>query len=267
MDKDWLCYHSVVNDQDTFFGVDKDLAKKKSNPKMLWIAQLSFNLKGDSKTLPSDDEFDKFIDYLYKINHILKEMDLQETTFAGFWLRPRHGEIFYYLNDKELPHFETTIHYLAKKWHRKIAIKIQKDPTWSTYFEFLHPSEQELKVIDSEENVRQLYEQDIPLNRPYLVDHRFYFHDEESMMACLAEVDRLDMEAWKIESIRYSSAPVVISEPPEKVFLVVVEQRVVLREKLIHDTVSTLYELVDQFDGTYIHWQPAEGELPEKQFH
>ena len=92
--------------------------------------------------------------------------------------------------------------------------KVEEEPTWETYWEFLHPSPEELQIIMNTRVLRVMQEHGDKLDQPRRVDHWAYFPDEDALAKFKAhkllahfqiEGEELTETGWRLQIFRNES--------------------------------------------------------------
>lgn len=240
----WQNYRSTVNNMPAVFtanieNIDQFHGKNCNN-----IVQFAIPYESDDTGLPSEDEYDKLINRIFKI--LAQLSALPDVFFAGFFICNSQAKMhFYCAHPSVIKETLAQIDYVQD-------VNVQSDPNWDTYFDFLLASPLEVKMNATEELLGLLQSKGRDLSDTYLVEHSFHFDEEQKMFPFM---DELSLGDYSFTSLQYSAQAIQFNEDDEPYYLVKLEQEITLDNGEIFEQVEKFEKLANQFMGEYIGWE------------
>ncbi|MBS6046294.1 MAG: TIGR01619 family protein [Haemophilus haemolyticus] len=241
----WQNYRSTVNGMPAVFTANIEDVKKYHGKDLDKIVQFTIAYKADDESgLPSEVEYDKLINRVFKI--LAQLTALPNVFFAGHFICNSQAKMHFYCEHENLV-LETLQQIDFVK-----DINVQKDLSWDTYFDFLLASPLEIKLNATEELLDLLKNKGRDLSDTYLVEHSFHFDEEEKMFPFM---DELSLGDYSFTTLQYSAQAIQFNEDDEPYFLVKLEQEISLDNGEIFEQVERFEKLAGQFAGEYIGWE------------
>lgn len=243
----WQTYYSEVNGYPASFHVNmsffRHLRNKEVSDSSDVFRLIVPNTHGDFEQIPEDP--------LIKL--MLNNID--NIYYVGSWYSNDVMEAYFYCKEDTATAISMLL--IEQDPQNLYKVKNQFDPTWSIFFDFLIPSELEVKINSTEMQINQLREQDM-LDKVSMVEHHFYFFDKKSMMQFLHLLS-LEEKSCNFILLQHSSSTITISNN-EEAYLVKASQKVDLNNEQIYATVRYLHNLADEHQGQYLGWdhQPVD---------
>lgn len=240
----WQNYRSMVNDMPAVFTANIENIDQFHGKNCNKIVQFAINYDGDDSGLPSEGEYDKLINRIFKI--LAQLTALPNVFFAGHFICNGQAKIHFYCEHSEIL-LETLsqIDFVEE-------VSVQDDPNWDTYFDFLLASPLEIKINATEELLGLLQSKGRDLADTYLVEHSFHFDEEQKMFSFM---DELSLGDYSFSTLQYSAQPIQFNEDDEPYYLVKMEQELSLDNGEIFEQVERFEKLAQQFMGDYIGWE------------
>lgn len=248
----WQHYRTQVNGNNALISVDLRYVEEQKVD-AVHIVQFSVPFPAGEDGLPTEETFRKLVKRLLKIGALTEA--LERVYYVGYWLCQGQMQVYFYTTEQGKLPFLEILHQLDLE-----KIKVQLDPNWDIYFDFLTPSALEIKMTATEEMLSVLRQNGEMLDRTYLVDHRFYFYEERDMQQFLHYVSEQEQSFL---SLQHSAIPVPV-ENNENAYLVKVEQEVNLEENVIFDTVAFFEQASVDFQGRYLGWKVQDNVVKSK---
>lgn len=245
LEQSWQHYRSLVNDKLAIFSVNLDILTKFPSETSHKIIQFQFAYEVmDDGELPTNQAYQTLMTQILKVSTQLSA--LPNTLYAGYVFSAGKAQLYFYCDDLEpcldvLQQFDYIEH-----------IESQDDPHWDIYFDFLLPSPLEMKMNATEEVLALLSQNGRDLSDTYVIEHTFYFDDEESMFCFMEQVNIQNID---FVSLQYSNAPINLEEEEQEKYLVKLEQEMPLDNADIFRVVEECEELANQFGGEYSGWE------------
>ncbi|OOF88679.1 TIGR01619 family protein [Rodentibacter ratti] len=240
----WQNYRSMVNDMPAVFTANIENIDQFHGKNCNKIVQFAINYDGDESGLPSEGEYDKLINRIFKI--LAQLTALPNVFFAGHFICNGQAKMHFYCEHSEIL-LETLsqIDFVEE-------VSVQDDPNWDTYFDFLLASPLEIKINATEELLGLLQSKGRDLADTYLVEHSFHFDEEQKMFSFM---DELSLGDYSFSTLQYSAQPIQFNEDDEPYYLVKMEQELSLDNGEIFEQVERFEKLAQQFMGDYIGWE------------
>lgn len=240
----WQNYRSMVNDMPAVFTANIENIDQFHGKNCNKIVQFAINYEGDESGLPSEGEYDKLINRIFKI--LAQLTALPNVFFAGHFICNGQAKMHFYCEHSEIL-LETLsqIDFVEE-------VSVQDDPNWDTYFDFLLASPLEIKINATEELLGLLQSKGRDLADTYLVEHSFHFDEEQKMFSFM---DELSLGDYSFSTLQYSAQPIQFNEDDEPYYLVKMEQELSLDNGEIFEQVERFEKLAQQFMGDYIGWE------------
>lgn len=240
----WQNYRSMVNDMPAVFTANIENIDQFHGKNCNKIVQFAINYDGDESGLPSEGEYDKLINRIFKI--LAQLTALPNVFFAGHFICKGQAKMHFYCEHSEIL-FETLsqVDFVEE-------VSVQDDPNWDTYFDFLLASPLEIKINATEELLSLLQSKGRDLADSYLVEHSFHFDEEQKMFSFM---DELSLGDYSFSTLQYSAQPIQFNEDDEPYYLVKMEQELSLDNGEIFEQVERFEKLAQQFMGDYIGWE------------
>lgn len=240
----WQNYRSMVNDMPAVFTANIENIDQFHGKNCNKIVQFAINYEGDESGLPSEGEYDKLINRIFKI--LAQLTALPNVFFAGHFICNGQAKMHFYCEHSEML-LETLsqIDFVEE-------VSVQDDPNWDTYFDFLLASPLEIKINATEELIGLLQSKGRDLADTYLVEHSFHFDEEQKMFSFM---DELSLGDYSFATLQYSAQPIQFNEDDEPYYLVKLEQELSLDNGEIFEQVERFEKLAQQFMGDYIGWE------------
>ncbi|OOF87209.1 TIGR01619 family protein [Rodentibacter ratti] len=240
----WQNYRSMVNDMPAVFTANIENIDQFHGKNCNKIVQFAINYEGDESGLPSEGEYDKLINRIFKI--LAQLTALPNVFFAGHFICNGQAKMHFYCEHSEIL-LETLsqIDFVEE-------VSVQDDPNWDTYFDFLLASPLEIKINATEELLGLLQSKGRDLADTYLVEHSFHFDEEQKMFSFM---DELSLGDYSFSTLQYSAQPIQFNEDDEPYYLVKMEQELSLDNGEIFEQVEKFEKLAQQFMGDYIGWE------------
>lgn len=240
----WQNYRSMVNDMPAVFTANIENIDQFHGKNCNKIVQFAINYEGDESGLPSEGEYDKLINRIFKI--LAQLTALPNVFFAGHFICNGQAKMHFYCEHSEIL-LETLsqIDFVEE-------VSVQNDPNWDTYFDFLLASPLEIKINATEELLGLLQSKGRDLADTYLVEHSFHFDEEQKMFSFM---DELGLGDYSFSTLQYSAQPIQFNEDDEPYYLVKMEQELSLDNGEIFEQVEKFEKLAQQFMGDYIGWE------------
>ncbi|OOF86012.1 TIGR01619 family protein [Rodentibacter ratti] len=242
--ENWQNYRSMVNDMPAVFTANIENIDQFHGKNCNKIVQFAINYDGDDSGLPSEGEYDKLINRIFKI--LAQLTALPNVFFAGHFICNGQAKMHFYCEHSEIL-LETLsqIDFVEE-------VSVQDDPNWDTYFDFLLASPLEIKINATEELLGLLQSKGRDLADTYLVEHSFHFDEEQKMFSFM---DELSLGDYSFSTLQYSAQPIQFNEDDEPYYLVKMEQELSLDNGEIFEQVERFEKLAQQFMGDYIGWE------------
>lgn len=240
----WQNYRSMVNDMPAVFTANIENIDQFHGKNCNKIVQFAINYDGDESGLPSEGEYDKLINCIFKI--LAQLTALPNVFFAGHFICNGQAKMHFYCEHSEML-LETLsqIDFVEE-------VSVQDDPNWDTYFDFLLASPLEIKINATEELIGLLQSKGRDLADTYLIEHSFHFDEEQKMFSFM---DELSLGDYSFSTLQYSAQPIQFNEDDEPYYLVKMEQELSLDNGEIFEQVEKFEKLAQQFMGDYIGWE------------
>ncbi|OOF58191.1 TIGR01619 family protein [Rodentibacter myodis] len=240
----WQNYRSNVNDMPAVFTANIEDVDQFHGKNCNKIVQFAIHYESDGIGLPSEEEYDKLINRVFKI--LAQLTALPNVFFAGHFICNGQAKMHFYCEHPEIV-LETLsqINFIEE-------ISVQDDPNWDIYFDFLLASPLEIKMNATEELLGLLQSKGRNLSDTYLVEHSFHFDEEQKMFPFMDEVS---LGNYSFTTLQYSAQPIRFNEDDEPYYLVKLEQEISLDNSEIFELVEKFEKLATQFMGEYIGWE------------
>ncbi|AOF52191.1 TIGR01619 family protein [Rodentibacter caecimuris] len=240
----WQNYRSSVNDMPAVFTANIENIDRFHGNNCNKIVQFAINYESDESGLPSEEEYDKLINRIFKI--LAQLTALPNVFFAGHFICNGQAKMHFYCEHSEIL-LETLsqIDFVEE-------VSVQEDPHWDIYFDFLLASPLEIKMNATEELLGLLQSKGRDLSDTYLVEHSFHFDEEQKMFPFM---DELSLADHSFSTLQYSAQPIQFNEDDEPYYLVKLEQELSLDNGEIFEQVEKFEKLAQQFMGDYIGWE------------
>ncbi len=165
----------------------------------------------NSEGLTTEEENDDLNGFMSALlNPLAREHDAQ---FVGRVTTDGARTFYFYVGNPD--GLDDSLDQLLSDYRQyEWKFKVEEEPTWETYWEFLHPSPEELQVIMNTRALRQMQEHGDNLEKPRRVDHWAYFPDEETLAQFKAselmahfEIDNEELteSGWRLQFFRNES--------------------------------------------------------------
>ncbi len=253
---EWQRYHSTINGKEAVISVNLEFFNNKQIDESL-VVEYTYAYEHMPNGLPTAEGLRNFIQDSGKVSAML--CSLIPAKYVGYWLCDGKGKIYFYLDDMyEIAINEILINTLKID---PSNLKLQHDPGWDIYFDFLLPTAVEIKTTVTEETLDILRQHGEDLTREFRVDHRFYFYTEMEMQGFLESV--AENEKYQFISLQHSSVAMPVPGEDDA-YLVKLEQDVHLHNDEILSTVAFLESEAEMFNGRYLGWQAQNTVLDEQ---
>lgn len=240
----WQNYRSTVNGMPAVFTANIEDVDQYHGKDCNKIVQFTLGYEADETGLPSEGEYDKLINRIFKI--LAQLTALPQVFFAGHFICNGQAKLHFYCEHESLL-LETLqqIDFVED-------INVQDDPNWDIYFDFLLASPLEIKLNATEELLGLLQSKGRDLSDTYLVEHSFHFDQEEKMFPFMDEISLGD---YSFTMLQYSAQAIQFDEDDDPYYLVKLEQEISLDNGEIFELVEKFENLATQFMGEYIGWE------------
>ncbi|OOF47329.1 TIGR01619 family protein [Rodentibacter trehalosifermentans] len=240
----WQNYRSMVNDMPAVFTANIENIDQFHGKNCNKIVQFTINYDSDESGLPSEGEYDKLINRIFKT--LAQLTALPNVFFAGHFICNGQAKIHFYCE-----HSEILLETLSQIDFVE-GVAVQEDPNWDIYFDFLLASPLEIKMNATEELLGLLQSKGRDLSDTYLVEHSFHFDEEQKMFPFM---DELSLGDYSFTTLQYSAQAIQFHEDDEPYYLVKLEQEIPLDNGEIFELVEKFEKLARQFMGDYIGWE------------
>lgn len=240
----WQNYRSTVNDMPAVFTANIEDIEQFHGKDCTHIVQFSIPYEADETGLPSEEEYDKLINRIFKI--LAQLTALPQVFFAGHFICDGQAKMHFYC-----AHPEMLLETLSQIDFVQ-DLNVQEDPNWDIYFDFLIASPLEIKLNATEELLGLLQSKGRNLADTYLIEHSFHFDEEAKMFPFMEE---LSLGNYSFVTLQYSAQAIQFNEEDEPYYLVKVEQEIPLDNGEIFEQVEMFEKLASQFMGDYIGWE------------
>jgi hypothetical protein len=181
----------------------KEKAPLKQFPYLLQIGVklITCNKEG----LPGEDEFET----LYGVSDTMKAITdaLVANHAAGTFSYQCQRTDYYYIADTNGVRKAITQAFEALFPNYSYTIKLQPDPNWQAYLEFLYPNEVSFEYMQNEKVILALQKAGDKLQKPRQVDHWIYFKSEADREQFIAFVLKENYKVEKKEQRRDGTLP------------------------------------------------------------
>lgn len=188
MSEDWDFYFCRVDDRAASIFVDLGVASQAPIESLPNLGYVRIHMRAPREDgLSSQDEFQA----LSTLEDALETLQVDgESAYVGRNTSNGCRDLYFYIR--------TTEH-----WHQKVAATMRSfpayefesgtraDPSWTTYFDFLHPSEEDRERIQNRRTCDVLERQGDRLDQERPIDHWAYFPEPDSRHAFIAEAKAL----------------------------------------------------------------------------
>ena len=240
MSDDWDFFPLLVDDQPASIFVDlgiRENAPLKSHPIMAYLRVRMLRPREDG--LSSQDEFEELIGLEDKVTSSISHDGT--SIYVGRNTSSGNRDFYFYTNDPAS--FEIVARAAMRGFpayqHETGA---RPDPTWKTYFEFLHPSKRSMRMIWNRRVCEQLEIRGDNLNHERLIDHLVLL---PSLEAQLAFARGVSAKGFSVDSLP--------NEPGNEGQFSVEFSRTD-RPAQIDDVVLELFDEVTRLGGIYDGW-------------
>lgn len=240
MSDDWDFFPLRVDDQPASIFVDLGIRKQaplKSHPTMAWLRVLMLRPREDG--LSSQDEFSDLVALEDKVtSRIVRD---GTSLFVGRNTSSGNRDFYFYTNDSsgfDIAAREGMRDFPAYKYETGA----RADQDWSTYFEFLHPSERSMQLIMNRRVREHLEKNGDNPNNERQIDHMVLLPTLEAQSAFACDVAG---EGFSIDSV---------SGMPNDDGQFSVEFSRTDRPAQIDDVVLSLFDRATDLGGIYDGW-------------
>lgn len=251
--QNWRNYGAWLNDKKAAMSVNLALAQEfeQKHQQCSNIAHVICHYEAEENGLPILSTAHDLLKNLLRM--IVQVHALPNCLYAGHILSNGKAQLFFYFDDEVA--FKEVLQDLEYD-----DLVIQSDPNWDTYFEFLTPAPLEDRLCRTEEHIYALEERGVDTSVPQLIEHRFHFYEKEDIERF---VERCALSGVKFNSLKYTEHLVKINEE-ESVYLVKVEQEIILDSIDILHQVEDFHQLSEELPINYLGWELVEIEAQSK---
>lgn len=223
----WQTYCTSLKNQEALITVNLEIAEKLDANQHQYVVHFLI-----PQTHISTDFNKNTQQYLEQLSQtLLPLMAISDSLFAGYIIAEKNITLYFYA--KEVEHFKAILRQMDFIPFENIYS--QADPNYDLYYDFLLPSELDMKLNATKETLDILLQEGEDLSKPHKVTHKFQFENKEFME------EFIDFFAQQISySIRYTDKPVQYDN--DFFYLVTLEHNIALDD-------STIFNLVEQFES------------------
>lgn len=196
MSDNWEFYHCRVDDKQAYIFFDIDISYEVDKSKYPYMAYVRIFLNEPSKDgLSTDSEFES----LAKIEAHLISV-LTQNGGAVYVGRNTSGgcrDFYFYISAENEWRAQAKLamnHFQQYKFESGT----QDDPDWSTYLDFIYPSERDWEIIRSRRVYEDLHEHGDPMQKEREIDHWLYFDNSIRRESFITKVKSLGYEVRSI---------------------------------------------------------------------
>lgn len=181
----------------------KEKAPLKQFPYLLQIGIQLMNCNKEG--LPGEDEFE----LLYNVSDTLKAItdSLVMNKAAGTFSYQCRRTEYYYIADTNGIRKALAQAFQTFFPRYSYTIKLQPDPNWQAYLEFLYPNEVSFEYMQNEKVILALQKAGDKLQKPRQVDHWIYFKSETDREQFISFVLKENYKVQKKEHRQNSPLP------------------------------------------------------------
>ncbi|HBO37854.1 MAG TPA: TIGR01619 family protein [Pasteurellaceae bacterium] len=247
LEQNWQNYRTLINDHLAIISVNMEMFSGFPSPQHDKIAHFSLPYEAGEDGLPKPEEQESMFRNIIK--SLSQVCALPDILYAGHIISDGKVSIYFYI-EHEQPFIETVLQLVPLE-----EIKIQVDPDWDTYFDFLLPSQLEIKFSLTEDILDTMVENGLDLSQVYTVEHGFHFDHKEDMEDF---IEKCSLQNISFSTIRYTDSPVQVENMEHPVYLLKLEQELQLDNQDIFNAVEQFDELSRQYAMEYIGWEHAD---------
>lgn len=244
MEQNWQNYRSTLNGKAAIFSIqtinDEILLKQKLYPISIQI-KLSYDALDNG--LPHLKSYSSLEKEIFKITTLLHT--IPSIFYAGYTLSDSYATLYFYVNNTE------SLFELLAQFPDITDIKTQDDPQWDIYFDFLLPSDLELKLHATLQAIELLEQNGVNLDEQQQIEHTFYFREEDDMYAFL---EHITIKHIPNIILKHTNTP-VLTENTLITHIVKIEQEIAFNTPEIYQYIEQFEIMAEMFYGEYEGWQ------------
>ena len=243
--EDWNVFLSTIdNNKVGSIMVDlglKNLAPLTSHPNCL---RIDVPMRYPSENgLPEQREFQILNDIDEKLSAVLSRKSGAGAVYAGHLYLDGTMYLYYYIPDNTVAEADLS-EAMSSFPAYKYAIKLNRDPGWQTYSEFLYPLPIQMQSLHNQKVVTQLRDNGDRLETKRPVRHLIYFKNDQDLERFLASI--------KGEKFRFVSKENV--SDGEYRLLLLIERDDAVDLKSVDEYVLSLWQKAKDANGDYDGW-------------
>ena len=251
----WKHYRTMLNDLPARFCVNMDcftsIALGNPRPEYHNLAQLELFYSADEHKLPLNDEYARIFLLIFKLI-VQLETIRDRCYYAGHIFCDGRVSLYIYCKDPQ------EIFEIGGQFEEFELFYNQEDPKWDMYFDYLMPSNAEVRANATEEMLNFLEDTGNDLSQIYTIEHSFHFYERDNMVEFM---DAINDSEIALNAVSYSRDRVHINEAitgEAGVYLVRIEQEMPLDTSEIYEMSETLDKYATDHQGFYMGWQPED---------
>ncbi|WP_459661128.1 DUF695 domain-containing protein [Acinetobacter calcoaceticus] len=190
--EDWNCYICQIDEQPASYFLNLALAKIAPltyRPTLLWF-EIQMNQSREDG-LSSSEEFDHLIQIEDQI--ILALTTALPILYVGRLTHNHLRDFYFYCEEGiDINHIINQVMQSYPNYNYRFGQKV--DPNWSTYFDYMYPSQEIIQTISNNSVIENLQKQGDSLEIARPVHHWIYFKNKNDRAIFLKMIDPLGFE-------------------------------------------------------------------------